>query len=286
MTIDMLAHYLWGIGLVALACITALVAFEKISLRRYNLGFVLILFIIGVTYNQLLFNGFDFIFRNFSSMMLSNQQHYLIDMLSLFVGLVILLYAKQYKLTHIIKSIGFLIAAAILAFHDQGHVGGHNQATWLTIYHQSLAGLLFIVGVAHGILALMQGRYSKVLYSVIAICLCSAGLTLLLYQNPTPPSHSSSCGALGRVIDVTLDENGFSKNELSVNICDILVIQNTGGSMHKVAFGNHSAHGSYGIYKETDLNPNDKTVIILSEVGEFKLHDHFNDSSTMQLEVK
>lgn len=284
MTIDVLAHYVWGIALITISILSILSAFNKISQARLNYGFAITLMLTSVTYNQLLIGSFDFVFKVFYDLSLANKQHYLIDIIGLSVGLTIIIFAKNIKISNSIKAFGFLIASIILAFHDQGHFGGNNHATWLTPYHQMLALLLFIVAIAHIFIVLSKSKRTQTLLTFISICLFLAGSSLLLYHDPAH-NQAQACYGLGQVVNLSVNEDGFSENELSVNQCDVLSIKNTGKWQRKIAFGQHDNHQAYGIYNEPVLEPNDSTTIILSNDGQFKLHDHFKETISLKLIV-
>lgn len=88
----------------------------------------------------------------------------------------------------------------------------------------------------------------------------------------------SGCTAPGKTITTNLGSNGFDSPTLQAQLCDVLKIQNTSGRSVKIAIGPHSRHIHYPGYEEQTVSTGATVTITLNTTGEFRIHDHYDDS--------
>ncbi|MBI3397423.1 hypothetical protein HY045_03020 [Candidatus Woesebacteria bacterium] len=129
-----------------------------------------------------------------------------------------------------------------------------------------------------------MGNKGIILIIIIMIVILLAGVGFFIFA--TRPNASTSvvsntpCPKEGRRIEVVIDSKGLAPTEIDVKQCDRLVFVNKDTKLHEPAFGTHDLHIPYPGYNEDILMAGTSVDFLLTEIGEFELHDHINPQAT------
>ncbi len=287
MTVDVIAHYYWGMVLFLLATVGVLEAHKVLPGKITRLQFGFIGTVAGLGYYYLLFGGFGLYGSRHASLSSTDQQHVMISVVAILAGLSLLFTAFLKQAHFLLRASALTVVAVVLFLHTQAE--GHTHAGWLVPYHQAMAAVLLLVAISFG-MVLRPNKFSRNLLFVAPIGLMIVASMLLLYKDPGGHGHSSAapvetCQKMGKVLKVTLSDEQYSPNSIQAKRCDVLQVTGVAGQRHQVAFGDHSGHDKYGDYQEKPLEGAQSVDIVLVTAGTFDIHDHFNDEATAKLSV-
>lgn len=124
----------------------------------------------------------------------------------------------------------------------------------------------------------------KRLTAVVVIIILSVALFILnsrprvaptIINTSVPPSHS------GRLVEIFLNQNGVSKNNLTVRTGDTVLFKNTDSALHWPASGTHPAHlGCPGFDAMRGLKQNESYSFTFEKAATCSFHDHLNARNT------
>lgn len=100
-----------------------------------------------------------------------------------------------------------------------------------------------------------------------------------LYLGSTEQDDTSRvCGDRRGAVHRVVIENQTIHPELVVaKLCDILVIENRDDTRRRIAFGKHDHHVDYDGADGKLVRQGESLTLVLTEVGDFIFHDHFDD---------
>ncbi len=93
-----------------------------------------------------------------------------------------------------------------------------------------------------------------------------------------PDASHDDCAHRGRHITLNIGSDGFTPATISAERCDLLIIMNTDSKPHRPALGAHDRHTAYPGFEDMDIQPRDTRAIILVQSGNYRLHDHYDES--------
>lgn len=104
------------------------------------------------------------------------------------------------------------------------------------------------------------------------------GATFYL-DNKAHESDTVACDAVrGDVHMVIIKDNVATPEEIAAKRCDSLTIINQDDRQRRLAFGEHDHHSAYGGVEGKIVGKSEQLTVVLTEAGEFMVHDHFDDS--------
>lgn len=68
--------------------------------------------------------------------------------------------------------------------------------------------------------------------------------------------------------------------------CDILTIANKDPKIREIAFGEHEQHIEYNGVTENEIDSSQSFSVVLSELGTYHVHDHYDESVSATFTVK
>lgn len=86
------------------------------------------------------------------------------------------------------------------------------------------------------------------------------------------------CLQSGREHIVKFENDQINPRTITAKLCDRMTIVNRDNRQRLVAFGEHDEHKSYDGVSEKILEHGQSFEVTLRRVGEFKLHDHFDEN--------
>lgn len=99
-------------------------------------------------------------------------------------------------------------------------------------------------------------------------------------------SDALACKAPGTLHELTLDNDEFSQQSLTVELCDTIAVTNLDDQPYSLNFGDHDSHIPYAGLKPVTQLQDERIVIDAVEAGSFEVHDHYRDLAVLQLTVR
>lgn len=93
------------------------------------------------------------------------------------------------------------------------------------------------------------------------------------------------CKKPGSTHTLTLQNDAFSTNKLSVKRCDVITVVNKSNDTFELAFGVHERHITYPGYTMQTLSQNEYLIINARKAGTYQFHDHLRDNAQIELEI-
>jgi Mlc titration factor MtfA (ptsG expression regulator) len=115
---------------------------------------------------------------------------------------------------------------------------------------------------------------------VIAFCLVLFGIT-----HTNTSKDNAVCQKAGKENQLTLRDDRFSPNKLTLRQCDTIKIVNLDTRTFSLAFGTHESHIAYPGFSEQVIRPNEFIVIDAVQAGSYLMHDHLRDQAQVNLTI-
>ncbi len=130
--------------------------------------------------------------------------------------------------------------------------------------------LIFFLAVVIGITLMFTGHQSH-----------GVAATTLPSPVACPPSGAK------QPVMISLSDTTFTPGELTIQLCDEVVITNIGKDLHEPAFGPHPTHLEIpGWEAEEPLQPGQSFRLTIDRPGNFSYHDHLHPRLEGHLTVK
>lgn len=94
------------------------------------------------------------------------------------------------------------------------------------------------------------------------------------------------CKTVGSVHELTLKNDAFSPNRLTVTRCDTIRVVNMGTETYHLAFGVHDSHVNYPGFSMQMLRPSEFFVLDAVQAGTYTMHDHLRDKARVTLIIE
>jgi plastocyanin len=135
------------------------------------------------------------------------------------------------------------------------------------------------------------GPNKKMLIAVVIVVLIVAALVMMKAKKPQTnvpeesqmvqdgawdPDADSSINA--PTIEITVTEDGFSPNSITVDAGTAVVWNNTSGDTVNVSSAPHPAHTDFPFLNLGDLSAGDKFSLVFDTPGTYKYHNHLDSS--------
>lgn len=207
-------------------------------------------------------------------------QHIAMGVLLLFGGLlgITSLHIRSKLIARLLKSVmpvALVSVAVLFTMHPQ-HMNGEDVHL-LDTYHKVLAGVIVVDA------ALLVGKiwfYRP--WQRVAILLTMLFISGLLLAYRHPAYAKATCDLRPRS-EVILDLGNPSKIE--AKLCQTLIIRNDNRTRYLV-IGTHHHRQAYPGFKETILQPNQSTSLLLTQSGRYRIHDHSDHDSSFLVSIK
>jgi len=113
----------------------------------------------------------------------------------------------------------------------------------------------------------------------IAVIVIVAAIGVYLYAHRGTVQHSADAVLIVGTVTVTVNENGFSPNTITIKNHTQVVFKNIGTGSHWPASDIHPTHG---IYPEFDpqrpVVAGDSWSFVFTRIGAWRMHDHLMPS--------
>jgi len=119
--------------------------------------------------------------------------------------------------------------------------------------------------------------------ALVAILLIAAGIWA--NTNRSQNDQKLECAKPGADHRVVLSGDSFSPNNLTVQICDRIIVTNTGDQPYELVFGSHDNLSSYPGFSQQQLQPNEYFNLDAVQAGNFVLHDHLHNKAYLHLQI-
>ncbi len=133
-----------------------------------------------------------------------------------------------------------------------------------------------------------SGSTSSKIAGVVGVFLIVAGLLsggiYMVFRATNSKSHEAGsaiakCDAqAAKGYTVTIQENKVSPVHTEARLCGRLTIINRDDRSRLIAFGVHDSHRPYDGVEERVLSKDQQMTVTLNQPGDFKFHDHFDDT--------
>lgn len=100
------------------------------------------------------------------------------------------------------------------------------------------------------------------------------------------PAVTTHCEAIGQSIQVSIERDTFVPAAVQANQCDRLEIINRDSRTHQPIFGEHQRHEPYPGFQDRALEPGSRSNSILTQTGQYELHDHYNENNRLFLTIR
>jgi hypothetical protein len=122
-----------------------------------------------------------------------------------------------------------------------------------------------------------------IFHAVLVLAIIVLGLAII---HGSAKPLDKDCTQPGREHEITLEQDAFSTQLLTVTQCDQLVILNKDTHAYMLYFGQHDNHLNYPGYQPDRLLPGNSITITATQKGSYHLHDHLLDQANMELTVR
>lgn len=98
--------------------------------------------------------------------------------------------------------------------------------------------------------------------------------------------QTEDCSSPGKEHQLILEHGAFSMPLLTIQQCDLLVIQNNDNHSYLLYFGQYDNHIEYPGYQPSLLQASKSITIQANQKGSFHLHDHVLDQANLELTIR
>lgn len=92
-------------------------------------------------------------------------------------------------------------------------------------------------------------------------------------------ANAGPCGNhQGAQLQAVIKQDRVMPASLQASLCDRLTITNNDHRTREIAFGQHEHHEAYDGVTEKILNQGQSMTILLNQIGNFRFHDHDDDT--------
>lgn len=170
--------------------------------------------------------------------------------------------------------IGFAVLQLVIQVVFFLHLGREKKPRWNLLFLISTIGLILVVVVA-SIWIMHHLHYNMMPEDVTNKIANDEGVHQLNgLQAGTCP------GGSGTVHTIELKNDTASPSHINAHLCDTLIIVNKDNVTRDIEYGAHEMHETYAGEFGGDIRPQRSSVIILTELGTHKFHDHIEDKIT------
>lgn len=121
--------------------------------------------------------------------------------------------------------------------------------------------------------------------ALVVLSVIATAVFVVVVMRNDAKSDELACKAPGKQHELTLQNDRFSQESLTVALCDTIAVTNLDDQPYGLNFGNHDKHYPYRGYESVTQLQNERVVIDALEAGTFRLHDHYRDEAALQLTV-
>jgi uncharacterized membrane protein YukC len=122
---------------------------------------------------------------------------------------------------------------------------------------------------------------------LFVVCILIAGIAIAIgvqalanhYLVQTKATLSSTCTKQGKHYTVAIVQGLAAPANTIAKRCDVLTITNNDNAVRLMAFGLHEKHEPYDGITEKVLSKNQSLTVTLVQTGNFRFHDHLDNSS-------
>lgn len=94
------------------------------------------------------------------------------------------------------------------------------------------------------------------------------------------------CDKPGQQHRVSLAEDRFAPQVISIARCDTVVIENNDQTLsYNLNFGSRDSHQVYPGYRASTIIPGESITLDAFAAGKYQLHDHFRDTARLDLTI-
>lgn len=99
-------------------------------------------------------------------------------------------------------------------------------------------------------------------------------------------ADSLACKTIGAEHELTVKDDEFSAERLTLRRCDTIKIANLGDEDYEFTFGTHENILNYPGFSKQSLRPNEFFVIDAVQAGDYTFHDHLRAKASIELNIR
>lgn len=112
---------------------------------------------------------------------------------------------------------------------------------------------------------------------IVGTGLLTLGYHTIGHLLPRPPEALATCEKSPTQHEIVIQKDRLVPSYLEVRRCDTVSFINQSAAQHVIAFGTTQHHSAYPGFSSKSLFQGDKQEIIMSQKGQYLIHDYLRD---------